>query len=48
MNGLRLTSSKLYPATIKCNDSKCKQKDMKESVKQSSRNAIQTIKKYSA
>ena len=45
MNGLCLTSNILYQATIKCNDSR--KKDTNESVKQSSRNVMQTIKNNS-
>ena len=48
MNGLCLTSSILYQATIKCSDSKYKKKDTKESVKQHSRNVIQTTENQSS
>ena len=45
MNGLCLTSSILYQATIKCSDSN--KKDTKESVKRHSRNVMQTTKNHS-
>ena len=45
MNGLCLTSSILYQATIKCSDSN--KKDTKESVKRHSRNVTQTTKNHS-
>ena len=48
MNGLCLTSSVLYQATIKSNDSNTNKKDTKESVKRHSRNVLQTTKNHSA
>ena len=48
INGLRLTSSILYQATIKCNDSKYKKKHTKESLKRRpSRKVMQTKKNHS-
>ena len=48
INGLRLTSSILYHATIKCNDSKYKKKHTKESLKRRpSRKVMQTKKNHS-
>ena len=48
VNGLCLTSSILYQTTVKCSDSKYKQKkNKKESVKRHSRNVMQTTKNHS-
>ena len=47
MSGLYLTSSNLFQATIKSNDSNYKKKDAKVSLEQFSKKAMQTTKYHS-